>query len=285
VVSTTDITNMSRRAAVMSLEGCTVCGRTGVLRRGLCGADYEALRRKHTYLGIWDARRAPVGPVLEHIDVLIDAGLSRSAVAALAGTTTTWMRRAARPGRKWVESPVAAAVLAIPVPVAPQHLAPGGSRVDATGTVRRLQALTALGYTQEAVLARLGVSGWGHCLWSGRRRLVNAATARRVERLYEELCMTPAPPSPGATRARNTAARRGYPPPLAWDDIDDPDARPYVPPTVVRPLTSAGRRAVPHDFAEVVADHRALGRSDDAIAAALGLKLDTLQMRLRRAAS
>jgi hypothetical protein len=285
VVSNTDVTNMSRRAAVTGLQGCTRCGRPGVLRRGLCGAHYEAMRRKHTYLGSWDARRTPVEPVLAHIGVLIDAGLSKNAIAALADTTTTWMRRAARPGRKWVESPVAAAVLAIPVPVAAQHLAPGGSRVDATGTVRRLQALTALGYTQEAILRRLGASNWLNCLWSGRRRVVNATTAQQVERLYDELCMTPAPPSPGATRARNTAARRGYPPPLAWDDIDDPAARPYSPPAMVRPLTSAGRRAVPHNFVDVVADHRAIGRTDEAIAAALGLKVDTLQTRLRRAAS
>lgn len=288
MVSITDVSNTSRRRAVAGLTGCIRCGRPGVLRRGLCGAHYEALRRKQKILGVWDGRRTQAGPVLAHIDVLVDAGLSRYRIAQLAGTSPDWIRKARRPGRKWVEQPVAAAVLAIPIPAAPQHVMAAGSRVDATGTRRRLQALTALGYTQTALIARMGMAlAWAHCLWSERKQMVSAATARRVEQLYDELSMTPARPGVSASRARNLAARRGYPPPLAWDDgaLDDPGARPYPPSAEVRALRNAGRRAVPPNFVEVVADHRALGRSDDDIAARLGLKVDTLQTRLRRQAA
>jgi hypothetical protein len=53
---------------------------------------------------------------------------------------------------------------------------------------------------------------------------VHRGTAGQVARVYDELAMTPGP----STRARDAAARRGWVPPLAWDDdeIDDPQARP-----------------------------------------------------------
>ena len=34
------------------------------------------------------------------------------------------------------------------------------------------------------------------------------------------------PQGPGANRARTWAKRHGFAPPLAWDDIDDPDEKP-----------------------------------------------------------
>lgn len=281
MVSTTDVSNGCRRRAVAGLAGCTQCGRPGVLRRGRCGGCYEAHRRKQVILGVWDARRTPLGPVVAHINDLLDAGLSQARIAQLAGTSDDWIRKLRRPGRKWVEPPVADAVLAIPIPAAAHHLMAGQSRVDATGTRRRLQALSAIGYSQEDLIGRLGMAAaWAHCLWSDQKLLVAAATAARVEALYNELSMTPGT----ASRARLWAVRRGYPPPLAWDDdaIDDPGARPCPPVGVVRPISCAGRRAVPTNFADVVNDHRALGRTDDDIADRLGLKLDTLQSRLRR---
>lgn len=112
-----------------------------------------------------------------------------------------------------------------------KQIATGGKPVtiDATGTVRRLQALYALGHTWESIGRHLGlrkctVSGMGNGFPENKRG-VYQSTADAVAALYDRLCMT-RPEGFGANRARLAAERRGWPPPLAWGDIDNPDARP-----------------------------------------------------------
>ncbi len=98
--------------------------------------------------------------------------------------------------------------------------------VDATGTRRRLQALAAVGWSLAEQSRRLGWhESTAHRVAS--RQWVWVETAEKVRGLYDELAMTPGT----NRRARNDAARKGWPPPLAWSDeeIDDPDATPAVP--------------------------------------------------------
>jgi transcriptional regulator with XRE-family HTH domain len=95
----------------------------------------------------------------------------------------------------------------------------------ALGLTRRLQALVALGYTQDHVSAATGISQG--LLSRITRGLANRSTARNWHALvayYDEVSMTPGPSS----TARANARKRGWVPPLAWDDetIDDPNARP-----------------------------------------------------------
>lgn len=112
--------------------------------------------------------------------------------------------------------------------------------VDATGTRRRLQALTALGYDQKHLAGRLGISrpAIGY-LTGSRTSTVHRATAAAAAELYDELSMRVAPAGFTATYARAVARRNGWPPPLAWDDdtIGDPAARPQC-----RPADRAGSR-------------------------------------------
>lgn len=107
-------------------------------------------------------------------------------------------------------------------------------RVPNAGTQRRLRALHAVGHTWKSIGERLGlriqsvreVAGlspqhpWTFCYID---------TARRVEELYEEWWNV-YPAGTAAHRARLSAKRRGYLPPLAWDEetIDDPEATPAV---------------------------------------------------------
>lgn len=104
--------------------------------------------------------------------------------------------------------------------------------VDGTGTRRRLQALCAIGWTFIEIGRRYGMTR------QGVRELAYAETVRddtaeRVRRIYDDLSMRVPEPRSGyergsAIKARNHAARMGWPPPLAWDDedLDRPDARP-----------------------------------------------------------
>lgn len=97
----------------------------------------------------------------------------------------------------------------------------GGAKVPALGTQRRIQALHAIGWSLSEIARRIGVtrSQMDRVL---KRSHVFARTARATVVLFRELCMTPGP----STRARLAAKRKGWPPPLAWDDIDDPDETP-----------------------------------------------------------
>lgn len=102
----------------------------------------------------------------------------------------------------------------------------GDRMVPATGTRRRIWALKALGHSGADIAGRIGVTYQAiHKLEHGRADRVFAATAANVARAYEGMCMVQ-PSGYHATRIRNQAARRGYAPPLAWDNIDDPDEFP-----------------------------------------------------------
>ncbi len=98
--------------------------------------------------------------------------------------------------------------------------------VASIGTRRRVQALQCLGWSQRMIAAEVGISSQQALrvlLESDRVRVV---THERISAAYERLCMTRPEPSSASTRARLSAQSRGYAPPLAWDDIDNPDETP-----------------------------------------------------------
>lgn len=96
--------------------------------------------------------------------------------------------------------------------------------VPALGTKRRLQALAALGWDFYSIATEAGQ----HREWVWqiyRRDTVHTRTAQKIQAVFEHLCMT-RPEGWVADRARRQAAARGWAPPLAWDDIDNPAERP-----------------------------------------------------------
>jgi hypothetical protein len=106
--------------------------------------------------------------------------------------------------------------------------------VDAAGTVRRLQALAAIGYPVHETVARLGLSPWwaGTIMKRGRAGAgVIRATADAIAALYEELRDIPAPDGKGSKITRTMAAKKGWAPPSAWsvDALDNPSAAPEHP--------------------------------------------------------
>lgn len=95
--------------------------------------------------------------------------------------------------------------------------------VDSVGVVRRRQALAAMGYGLPDLAPHFGVTPRAVSNYMRRPR-VHRSTLERWRQVYDLLSMTPGPSS----KARGEALRRGWLPPLAWDDetIDDPDAVP-----------------------------------------------------------
>lgn len=108
-------------------------------------------------------------------------------------------------------------------------------RVPNAGTQRRLRALNAVGHTWKSIGERLGLRTQSVREIAGLSvqhpwTMCYTETARRVEELYEEWWNV-YPAGTAALRARLSAKRNGYLPPMAWDEdtIDDPTAKPAVP--------------------------------------------------------
>lgn len=103
--------------------------------------------------------------------------------------------------------------------------------VPAIGSMRRLQALVALGHRMEDIDDQVGIARGGTSLFLRTRtpeQMIHAGTAERIAKAYARMCMT-VPDYPLSVRARAYAVRRRWSVPLAWDDstIDDPNARPH----------------------------------------------------------
>lgn len=100
----------------------------------------------------------------------------------------------------------------------------GGQYVDATGSIRRVRALHAIGHTAIAI-AHASDTNKSRIfpLLEGHPRL-RRALAVRIEEAYASLSRQ----TGNNARARNRSRRESWAPPGAWDDdqIDDPDAHP-----------------------------------------------------------
>jgi len=151
---------------------------------------------------------------LAHLDMLRAAGMGLRQIQLRTGIARSTLQQLA--GRKRISRATEASILAVrPVPAA-------GARVDGTGTMRRLRALMAIGYSGKQLGDRLDITTAN--LWPlvRGRESVHAATARKVADLYDELWDQPG----NRRKSINLASRRGWALPLAWDDdeIDDPAA-------------------------------------------------------------
>ena len=101
-----------------------------------------------------------------------------------------------------------------------------GVWVPAHGARRRLQALAALGWSTRVIAEKIG-SHYRPLLKisSGERESVRLDNHQRIARVFRELSAV-VPSGHSANITRGWAAKNGYAPPLAWDDIDDPRERP-----------------------------------------------------------
>ena len=205
-------------------------------RCGACTAANRESGDRRTRLiayGRWQPY-VDAGPAREHLKTLGAAGVGLKQAAKRAGVSSRTVAKIlyggpdGRPPTRRIRPETEAAILG----VHPTLDALADCAVtDATGTRRRIQALVARGWSQARIAARLGMQpgNFGELIY--RRPMVTAATARAVAAVYAEW-QDQAPPEEthrqkiAASRARRYAADRGWPPPAAWDEIDDPQAGP-----------------------------------------------------------
>jgi hypothetical protein len=101
---------------------------------------------------------------------------------------------------------------------------------DGLGTRRRVEALMALGWSGQQIADDAGMAQCG--VWAiFRRTRCTATVSARIAATYDRLSMRlPTTDTKGqrisVSRTRAHAARRGFAPPLAWNNIDDPTETP-----------------------------------------------------------
>ena len=93
-------------------------------------------------------------------------------------------------------------------------------RVDATGTVRRIQALNALGWGDRVIGEHCGYTAQD--VYAVKDNVQVTPWMRdKIAAVYETLSMRVPENSRAVAQVRASARRNGYVPPLAWDSIDD----------------------------------------------------------------
>lgn len=153
-----------------------------------------------------------------------------------------------------------------------------GDIVTRLGLGRRIRALTALGWSLKRLARESGLHP--HTLRelrNGEPMPVWDRVRQQVLDAYDALHMatptaTTKSQQAAITRARNLAARNGWAPPLAWDNIDDPYETPDVVPTRRQPL----------DLAEFLYLLRG-GEHPERAAKRMGVTISAVEQAARRA--
>ncbi|MBK9156649.1 MAG: helix-turn-helix transcriptional regulator [Micropruina sp.] len=209
--------------------------------------------------------RIPGDKVRAHLAAL---GLTTAEIALRAEIPSSTVTRILS-GQRTVSRPIAAKLAAL-MPDTVQTV----GRIDSTGTLRRMQALHALGWSWASMADHMGMARARvtHIL---DQQVVFIGTANRVREAYDQLWnVTPIAPQSVITKCRQRAARNGWPPPLAWDDdtIDDPESQPQ----------GVGFVQRTKHLVEDVEDLLDAGQSLAAICGALGIKPKSLERQLHR---
>lgn len=260
-------------------------------------AAAERHRTRQIAYGRWEPY-VDAQPAREHVKLLSEQGMGWKRVAEKAGIQSSTVRKLmyGDPRRKTPLAPskqvrreTADKILAVTLDLA------NAAIVDATGTRRRLQALVAIGWSQTRLADQLGwnVGNFNSLILGRDCPRVQHDTQVRVRALYDRLWNVPPVAANGhqkggITYAKRVAAKRGWVPPMAWDDetIDDPAARPHsgnrVRPGAVDELTVDlfldGHRLTlgKPERVEVVRRLAARGHSDPQIAARVGVTARTV---------
>ena len=148
-------------------------------------------------------------------------------------------------------------------------------KLPSLGARRRVHALQRMGWSLRMIAADAGWNSPEALQYVMRSASIQRRSWMRIAETYDRLSMKIPPTCSATIRARNRAERLGYPPPLAWDDIDDPNEQPAQAEKV------DGRRTVDRilENAEWLADGDA---SLTEVIDRLGVGRNTLRDLLRR---
>lgn len=230
---------------------CDSVAANGGRLQGLCNKHYLVAPR-----GYVDSARAT-----EHLLRLNQAGFSWRQIAQLSGMSEQGLY-GVRDGTQ-VQVETEKRILAIP---APEDKYAGRGLIDSTGSQRRIRALVALGWPQRKLEDHMGTHPRRLSIVLQRQKIYTPL-ARLISDCYDELSMTLGP----SNRSRVIAQRKGWPVPLCWDDIDDPNETP----------SSGVAEVVP--FRVRYRELRETGETNqERMARRLGISLESLKRQITR---
>lgn len=212
-------------------------------------------------------KRLDPTPVVMRIHYWEQRGYSHTQIAKAAGLARRVIDAHAKGELKTINPDSARRILAVRLD---DSAIPDYLPVDATGTMRRLQAMSVLGHRLKDIAE--ATHHWSNALskiLNGHSAGVRGSTAQDIAALYETWQHQTGP----CKRTRLRAEREGWHGPEAWDDnIDDPQAKPELPLT---PRQQAQQR-----IADIVLLATA-GATPDQIAARTGLSVDYVRDRFK----
>lgn len=183
---------------------------------------YAKRRRLKLLEGTWQSTLVPADSARAHLISLHEQGWSIASLEALVGVRSGGLASLLYENHHAVAHFVTrdreAQILDLDIDL---DRVPGGCHVPSLGAVRRVHALNAVGWSLLAVAQRSGVSKQALAS-SLSRDMITARVARQIRDIYAELEMSTGP----SERSRRHAAAKGWAPPAAWDDIDDPAEQP-----------------------------------------------------------
>lgn len=191
------------------------CYRRGC-RRDECRTADRIYRKQYELRRLSGIPSHIPGPVVAtHLRHVIDSGRTIRSISGEAGVSERAINYILN-GQEKVTRPKALALLA----VQPLNEAP---RVDPTGTIRRIQALAAIGRPIVWTAAQTGYHpSYLFNIIAGRVHSIPRDVARRFAVLYREYSYRPGT----SEYTRSIARRNNWHSPLAWDNIDDPNEQP-----------------------------------------------------------
>lgn len=193
-----------------------------------CTDDATQKRDRHRRLEAYGRPRphkVPAAAARKHIRSLLKQGMTKAEIAHHSANAHQTISRILD-GQKTIINHTSESILKV---TSEDRTKPEG-KTNATGTIRRVQALAAIGYPleEQAKLAGIHPDKPRHVL---KQKYIRAETAQAIADVFTRLQMTPNPvPSRAATRARAIAQINGWLPPLAWDEdlIDNPNHHGYA---------------------------------------------------------
>ncbi|MER5902962.1 hypothetical protein ABT150_23125 [Streptomyces mirabilis] len=163
----------------------------------------------------------PGAPVLEHINKLYASGMTYALIARRAKVSDATITNLVHGYTKSCKRDKAFRILAVkPADFDELALRP------ATGSIRRLRALYAIGHNPKAISAVTGFDETAVSHFANDRyTVITLATEQRIGKAYRELSATPGL----SGKARKRAESQGWRDPQWWEDygrIDDPEFDP-----------------------------------------------------------
>lgn len=234
--------------------------------------------RRHRMGGSTTVDAAPTAAILNELL----ARMSATALASALDTTHTWVRSVAQGKTRRINPTKAKKVADL---YASDYLPPASNDDGRTthmtplGARRRVQALIAMGWTLHHIRDDAGVTlTLLKDLLAERWPVIEARTHHKIADSYARLSMRlpegDTPHQRGAiTRARKRGSDNGWPPPLAWDDIDDPNEQPKG--IARNKKSTAGRPEVMTARIENFDWLLSMGETPQSAAARLGVRLES----------